>query len=55
LLHGEQDTLAKPESSQMFNDILLEAEYDSRVIMFDGGHIVPPQLTFETVIELANE
>jgi predicted esterase len=55
LLHGEQDTLAKPESSQNFNDLLLEAGYDSRVILFDGRHIVPPQLTYETVIELANE
>jgi predicted esterase len=55
LLHGEQDTIAKPESSRMFNDVLLEAGYDSRVILFDGGHIVPPQLTFETIIELANE
>jgi predicted esterase len=55
LLHGKQDTLAKPESSQNFNDILLEAGYESRVILFDGRHIVPPQLTFEAVIELTNE
>lgn len=55
LLHGERDTTASPESSQMFNDVLLEAGYDSRVILFDGGHIVPPQLTFDAVIELASE
>lgn len=55
LLHGEQDTLAKPESSQKFNDLLLGAGYDSRVILFDGRHIVPPQITSETVVELANE
>lgn len=55
LLHGKQDTLAKPESSQTFNDLLLEAGHDSSVILFDGRHVVPPQLTSETVIELANE
>jgi predicted esterase len=55
LLHGDRDTLASPESSQTFNSVLVEAGYDSRVILFDGGHIVPPQLTFETVIELASK
>lgn len=55
LLHGERDTIANPESSQMFNDVLLEAGYDSRVILFNGGHIVPSKLTAETVIELASK
>jgi predicted esterase len=55
LLHGERDTFIKPESSQMFNDVLLEAGYDSRVILFDGGHIVPPQLAFETLMELRSD
>jgi predicted esterase len=55
LLHGERDTVANPKSSQMFNDVLLEAGYDSRVILFNGGHIVPPQLTIETVFELVSK
>jgi fermentation-respiration switch protein FrsA (DUF1100 family) len=55
LLHGERDTTASPESSQRFNDVLLEAGYDSRVILFDGRHIVPPGLTFEAVMELASK
>lgn len=55
LLHGEQDTRANPESSQLFNDVLLEAGYDSRVILFNGGHIVPPQLTIDTIFELASK
>ena len=55
LLHGERDTRANPEKSQMFNDLLLEAGYDSRVILFDGGHIVPSQLTIETIFELASK
>jgi pimeloyl-ACP methyl ester carboxylesterase len=49
LLHGEQDGIAKPESSRAFNEALLEAGYDTRFTLFDGGHIVPPELTFETV------
>lgn len=55
LLHGERDTVTKPELSEKFNDALVEAGHDSRVILFDGGHIVPPQLTAETVIELASK
>jgi pimeloyl-ACP methyl ester carboxylesterase len=54
LLHGEQDDGANPERSLMFNDVLLEAGHDSRVILFDGGHIVPPELTFDAVTELAS-
>jgi predicted esterase len=55
LLHGDRDTVASPESSQTFNNVLLEAGYDSRVILFDGGHVVPPHLTFEAVMELSSK
>lgn len=55
LLHGTQDPIANPESSQMFNDVLVEAGYDSRVELFDGRHIVPSQLTFDAVMELASK
>jgi predicted esterase len=54
LLHGTQDPVAKPESSHMFNDALVEAGHDSRVTLFDGGHIVPAELTAETVLELVD-
>lgn len=53
LLHGDQDTIADPESSQVFNEILLKAGYDSDVILYDGRHNIPPELTFETVIEIS--
>jgi acetyl esterase/lipase len=53
LLHGERDTMAQPESSQTFNDILLEAGFDTQLIMYDGIHLVPPELTAEIVQELA--
>ncbi len=55
LLHGERDTVTNPESFQKLNDALIEAGHDSRVILFDGRHIVPPQLTAEIVLELASE
>lgn len=42
------------DSSPAFNEALLEAGYDSELIMFDGGHIVPPDPTYETVIELTD-
>jgi hypothetical protein len=47
--------VASPESSHRFNEVLVEAGYDSRVILFDGGHIVPPELTSEAVMELAGK
>jgi dienelactone hydrolase len=53
LLHGERDTKAKPEFSEEFRDILLEAGYDTQLIMYDGSHRVPPELTAEIVQDLA--
>jgi pimeloyl-ACP methyl ester carboxylesterase len=55
LLHGERDTVTNPESSRKFNDALVEAGHDSRLILFEGRHVVPPQLTAETVLELAGK
>ncbi len=52
LLLGNDDRVADPESSPAFNEALLEAGYDSELITFDGAHIVPPDLTYETVTEL---
>lgn len=54
LLHGERDKTARPESSRAFNEALHKAGYDSQIILFDGGHIVPPELTFEVVMGLTS-
>ena len=53
LLHGERDTTVQLESSERFNELLLEAGYDTHLIMYDGIHRVPPELTAEIVQELA--
>ena len=53
LLHGERDTTVQLESSEMFNELLLEAGYDTQLIMYDGIHRVPPELTAEIMQELA--
>jgi pimeloyl-ACP methyl ester carboxylesterase len=55
LLHGNRDNLASSESSQEFNRVLLQAGYDSRVILFDGGHVVPAEITSEALMELASK
>ena len=53
LLHGESDLTAPPQSSQAFHEALLDAGYDSQLTFFDGGHVVPPELTHEAATELA--
>lgn len=53
LLHGESDTTAPPQSSQALHEALLDARYDSHLTFFDGGHVVPPELTHEAATELA--
>jgi acetyl esterase/lipase len=53
LLHGERDTMAQPEYVEEFRDILLEAGHDSQLILYDGIHRVPPELTAEIVQDLA--
>jgi hypothetical protein len=37
----------------MFNELLLEAGYDTHLIMYDGIHRVPPEHTAEIVQDLA--
>lgn len=54
LLHGESDKTAPPQSSQAFHEALLDAGYDSQLTFFDGGHVVPPELTHEAATELAD-
>jgi len=53
LLQGERDTTSKPEISEEFRDILLKAGYDTKLIMYDGTHRVPAELTAKIVQELA--
>lgn len=55
LLHGEQDPRVDPEFSRTFHQALLDAGYDSQLILFEGGHVVPPELTLATVMELTGD
>jgi pimeloyl-ACP methyl ester carboxylesterase len=52
LIHGEQDGDVNPEVSVQFNDALLAAGYDSKLVLHDGGHRVPIELTIEEVQKL---
>lgn len=52
LLHGERDNISV-EHAMNFNQSLTSEGYDSKVILFDGGHIVPIDLTVEVIYELA--
>jgi acetyl esterase/lipase len=51
-LHGDLDSAEKGESAMAFSEDLSEAGYDSEFAMFEGGHDVPPELTYETVVQL---
>lgn len=53
LLQGERDTTV--HSPEEFRDILVEAGYDTQLIMYDGAHRVPPDLTAQIVQDLARE
>ncbi|MGC9371645.1 MAG: alpha/beta hydrolase [Paracoccaceae bacterium] len=53
LLHGEFDTTVSPEVSQAFADRLSAAGLDVAVVTYDSGHVVPRELTVETVTALA--
>ena len=55
LLHGERDDGVNPESSIKFNEALTKAGYDSELILYDGIHLVPAELTAKVVMELAGE
>lgn len=55
LLHGERDSTVPPEFSAQMNDLLAEAEYDTRFILYDGTHRLPIDLTGEVLLDLAGE
>ena len=55
LIHGERDDLAMPEHAVQFNDALAEAGYDTSLILWDGKHRVPTELTVAEVIKVAGE
>jgi len=50
-LHGEKDDFG-PVQPARFNDLLVEAGYDSKLILFDGGHEVPIDHIVELISEL---
>ncbi|MCG2769121.1 MAG: hypothetical protein L6435_12165, partial [Anaerolineae bacterium] len=53
LLHGEWDDTVTVEASVMFDSALTEMGYDSELTQFEGGHMIPLDLTVETIMEVA--
>lgn len=53
-IHGEMDDFS-PEQTARFNDLLVEAGYNSELILFEGGHEVPVDLVYELISELAGD
>jgi predicted esterase len=53
LIHGERDTMVPFEAAVAFDAALTAAGYDTELIPFEGGHIVPTQLTAEVVLEVS--
>jgi pimeloyl-ACP methyl ester carboxylesterase len=54
LILGEQDNLSY-ENQADFNQLLLDADYDSQLLLWDGPHIVPSELTADSAIEAAGD
>ncbi len=52
LIQGEQDNIVEPNVPVQFNDVLLAAGYDTRLILHDGAHMVPIVLTTSAVMEV---
>jgi acetyl esterase/lipase len=55
LIHGERDTMVPFEGAVAFDAALTAAGYDTELIPFEGGHIVPTQLTTEVVMEVSGD
>jgi len=52
LIHGEQDEAVDPEVSVQFNDALQKAGYDSTLILHNGSHRVPIELTSSEILKV---
>ena len=55
LIHGERDTWVPFEAAVAFDAALTAAGYDTELIPFEGGHIVPTQLTTEVIMEVSGD
>lgn len=55
LIHGRSDSVAWTEHSVRFNEALTEAGYDTNLTLFDGGHLIPIELTVAKVMEVVGE
>jgi len=53
LLHGEWDDTVEAEASVRFDSALTQLGYDSELKQFEGGHMIPLDLTVETIMEVA--
>lgn len=53
VLHGEKDQNYPTDFSARFNDFLESAGYDTALILYDGAHQVPVDLTIRVITELA--
>jgi acetyl esterase/lipase len=52
LIHGERDDYVNIDVSVQFKDALLAAGFDTRLILHDGSHMVPIELTTSVVMEV---
>ena len=53
LLHGEWDDTVDAEASVRFDADLTKAGYDSELTQFEGGHMIPLDLTVATIMQVA--
>ena len=54
LLHGERDTI-NPDLPTQMNDILVNSDYDTSLIFYDGVHNVPIDVTIKVLSDLMGE
>lgn len=55
LILGERDQFVNPETQAEFNQLLLDAGYDSGLTLWNGTHTVPIELTTDIVMNVAGK
>ena len=55
LIHGEKDELVPVDHAADLNEALAEAGYDTKLVLWDGGHAVPIELTVDEIMEVVED
>ncbi|MCP4375612.1 MAG: hypothetical protein GY794_05495 [bacterium] len=55
LLHGKRDSTIPLEVASAFEAVLLEAGYDVELISFDGGHMIPSDITTRAIWDVIRD